>query len=236
MSTQLTTPVGRIVWGNPLVGREKMKNGQKVLKDGKPVIEYSFGLAIPKADFGPIAAAMEAEAKAACPQGIPPSFAWKVKDGDTGVDKNGQPLNLKPGYPGHMVIALTTEFPIRVFQRNGNEFPQMTGGVKTGDYCRAQITIRGHGAQPGVVGAKAGLYMNPDMVEFLGYGEAITTQANPAEAFGQPVTLPPGASATPTASGPMPTAAPQAAPAPAPAPSAPTAPAAPHTTFPWGNG
>lgn len=233
MSTQLTTRPGRIVWGNPLQGRPKMKNGQKVTKNGADVIEYTFGLAIPKADFAEIAAAMTAEANAVCPQGIPPDFASKVKDGDTGLDKDGKPLNLKPGYAGCMVIAMSTEYPIPVYKRNGAAFDQLTQGVKTGDFARAQVTINGHGRSPGVQGAKPGLYFNPNMVEFLGYGEEIRGAANPDAAFGDAPALPAGASATPTASGPMPSnnAAPQAG---QPAPAAPATPAAPHTAFPWG--
>lgn len=233
MTTQLTTPAGRIVWGNPLVARDKEKNGQKVTKNGTQVKEYTFGLAIPKDQFAEIGAALNAEAKAVCPQGIPADFATKVKDGDTDKDKNGNPLSAKPGYAGHFIIACSTEYPIPVYKRNGAQFQQMTDGVKTGDFVRAQLTINGHGRTPGVMGAKPGLYFNPNMVEFLGYGEEIRGAANPDAAFGAPAALPAGASATPTASGPMPAATQPAAPD---AQQAPTAPTAPHTAFPWGGG
>ena len=230
MSTKIVTPTGRIVWGNPLVGRQKEKNGVKVVKDGKPVLEYTFGLAISKGEFAAIGAAMQAEATAACPQGIPPDFAFKMKDGDTGVDRNGAPLNVKPGYAGCFVLALSTEYPIPIYQRNGSAFAQLTSGVKTGDYARAELTINGHGRQAGVTGSKPGLYLNPNMVELVGYGQAIVGAANPDDAFGQAAALPPGATAAPTASGPMPSAG--AAPPVAEQP--PAAPVAPHSAFPWG--
>ena len=236
MTTQITTPCGRIVWGNPLVGRQKEKNGQKVMKDGKAVMEYTFGLAIPKAEFGEIGAALQAEAQAACPQGVPPDFAFKVKDGDKDVDKNGQPLSAKQGYAGHFVLSVSTEYPIPVFKRNGAAFAQINDGVKTGDYVRAQITINGHGRAPGVTGSKPGLYLNPNMVEFLGYGEAILGAANPDAAFGAPVALPQGASATPTAQGPMPAAPQVQAPFATQTQSPPPPPATPNTNFPWGGG
>lgn len=229
MSTQIITPPGRIVWGNPLVGREKKdNNGAPVLKDGKPVLEYQFGLAVPKNLFGELGAAMQAEAQAACPQGIPADFAYKMKDGDTGQDARGNPLSGKPGYAGCYVLACSTTFPIPVYRRAGDNFEQLTQGVKTGDFVRAQLTIAGHGRAAGKTGSKAGLYLNPNMVEFLGYGEEIRGQASPDDAFGAPVAaLPAGASATPVASGPPPAVAP-------PAPQAPAAPATPHAAFPWG--
>lgn len=238
MTTKIVTPAGRVVWGNPQLARDKEKNGQKVVKDGKVVQEYTFGLAVPKAEFAALAAAMQAEAAAACPQGIPADFAYKIKDGDTGVDKNGGPLNVKPGYAGCYVLSCSTEYPIPVFKREGANFVQMVGGVKTGDFIRAELTINGHGRAPGVTGSKPGLYLNPNMCEFLGYGEEIRGGANPNDAFGQAVAAPAGASATPLASGPMPSA--PAAPGPfggapqAPQPAAPAAPVAPHTGFPWG--
>lgn len=235
LSTQIVTPPGRIVWGNPLVGRPKKdNNNQPVLKDGKPVTEYQFGLAIPKAQFAEIGAAMQAEAQAACPQGIPADFAYKFKDGDTGTDAKGGPLSAKAGYAGCIVIACSTEFPIPVYKRNGASFEQLTQGVKTGDFVRVQLTINGHGRAPGKMGAKPGLYLNPNMVEFLGYGEEIRGSANPDDAFGAPVAaLPEGASAMPVASGPMPSVAAPAPQAPA-APAAPAAPVAPNQNFPWG--
>ena len=240
MSTKLVTPPGRIVWGNPLVGRPKKdNNNQPVMKDGKPVIVYEFGLAIAKNLFAELGAAMQQEATAVCPQGIPADFAYKIKDGDTGTDQRGNALSSKPGYAGCYVLACSTEFPIPVYKREGGAFVQLTQGVKTGDFVRAEITINGHGRAPGKMGAKPGLYLNPNMVEFLGYGEEIRGAANPDDAFGTPVELPAGASATPTASGPMPSAnqAPAAPFAQSPAPSAPQAPAAPpvpHNAFPWG--
>lgn len=232
MSTQLITGVGRIVWGNPLQSRPKEKNGQKVLKDGVQVVEYTFGLAIPKGEFGELGGAMQVEATAVCPQGIPPDFSYKMKDGDTGLDKNGGPLNVKPGYAGHYVLALSTEYPIPVYRRNGATFEQMSSGVKTGDYVRVQLTINGHGRQPGVTGAKPGLYLNPNQVEFLGFGEEIRGSIDPNAAFGAAPApaLPPGASATPTvsAAAPFPGAPPAQ-------PQQPAAPPTPHAGFPWGN-
>lgn len=238
MSTKITTPVGRIVWGNPLTGRPKKDDsGKPVTKDGQPVIEYSFGLAIPKADFGPVGEAMQAEATAIVGAGqrIPPDFAFKMKDGDTDTDKKGNPLRDKPGYAGCYVLACSTEIPVRCFGWDGSKWVQATAGIKTGDYGRAELQIRGHGAKPGARGSKPGLYINPDQFVLDGSGEAIVNSANPDEAFGQgPAALPQGASATPTAAAPtMPAGngSPFAASPPAPTPAAPVQ---PDNAFPWG--
>lgn len=227
MSTKITTPVARIVWGNPTIGRPKKDDsGKPVTKDGQPVIEYSFGLAIPKGEFGPVGDAMQAEAVAVCGAGqpIPSEFAFKMKDGDTDKDKKGNPLNLKPGYAGCYVVACNTEIPVRCYKHDGSKWVQVTDGIKTGDFGRAELQIRGHGAKPNARGSKPGLYINPDQFVLDGYGDAIVNAANPDDAFGAgPVALPAGASATPNASAPMPPA------------TTPAAPVAPHTGFPWGN-
>lgn len=242
MSTKVVTPPGRIVWGNPLEGRPKQKNGQPVLKDGKQVIEYAFGLAIPKADFGvaqpnqtmSLAQALQAEAAAACPQGVPNDFSYKIKDGDTANDGQGRPLRDKPGNAGCYILSLSTEYPIPVFKAEGAGFVQLTQGVKTGDFCRVEVQLNGHGRDPKVMGSKPGLYANPTMVEFLGFGEEIRGgAADPSAAFGARVALPPGASATPVAThaapavsnGPFNTTPPQ---------EAPPAPVQPNSPFPWG--
>lgn len=244
MSTQHTTAVGRLVWGNPFTARD-VKDGQgKVVngQDGKPLQEYSFGLSIPKSECAAIFAVMGAEAAAACPGGIPANFAWKYKDGDTN-DANGKPYSAREGYAMCAVFSFNTRFPVPVFQRQGSGLVQLTQGVKTGDFVRVAVTIDGHGAKPGVMGSKAGLYLNPTMVELVGYGEAILRGADPDDVFATPAALPAGASATPVASGPMAAPqAPQAAPqppgfppqAPAAAPTAPAAPPQPHATFPNG--
>lgn len=228
MTSQIVTSVGRIVWGNPATGLEKKKNNQPVIKDGKTVIEYAFGLAIPKDQFVDVGAAMQAEAAAVFPQGVPQDFSFKTKDGDTDKDGKDRPLCDKVGYAGCYVIACSTEFPIPVFKKNAaGKFAQLQANeIKTGDFVRVQLTINGHGRAPGVTGSKPGLYLNPSMVEHVGYGEEIRGQADPDGVFGGEAPLPAGASATPVASGPPPSA-PQA-------PQSPAAPSAPHGSFPWG--
>jgi hypothetical protein len=61
----------------------------------------------------------------------------------------------------------------------------------------------------GATGAQAGIYLNPNIVRLLGFGERIMSGPTPDQAFAdRPAALPAGASATPVA-GPMPAQQPQ---------------------------
>lgn len=202
MPTQFTTGAARIVWGNPLIAKPKTdQNNRPVLDDqGKPIMQWSFGIAIPKAEAAGLYQAMQAEAATLYPQGVPQNFAWKFKDGD-GLDDQGKPFSTREGYAGHIVLSVSTEsFAPRVVRLNGGAYSDMTDGVKTGDYVRVALTLKAHSGKANVRGSVPGLYMNPQMVEFLGYGEAIINGPDAMTVFGgQQVALPPGASAVPLA-------------------------------------
>ena len=49
----LRTPVGRVVWGNPKKSQIKkdQRTKQPILKDGKPVEQWAFGVAFTKPEF-----------------------------------------------------------------------------------------------------------------------------------------------------------------------------------------
>jgi hypothetical protein len=207
----LSTGVGRIVWGNPLVAKQRRddNNQPKLKADGTPDMVYSFGFAIPKADFSPVYSVMQQEAMGIFPNGqFPADFAWKFVDGD-GVDRKGQPYSKRIGYAGHYVMAIESNFPIRVVQYQGGSY-QDWNQVKTGDYVVVNLDIVGHGQKPGVRMSKPGLYINPKMACFVGYGEEINNGPDAQSIFGNAqFALPPGASAAPLApSAPLPGAAP----------------------------
>lgn len=208
---------GRIVWGSGKTlfeGKPKVDSTTKqprLGKDGRQLIEYGFGLAVNKAiitqeNMAPgrpaeFYAAMFSEAMSLFPgaQAVPKQFAMKTKDGDIDADDKGIPYSQRTGYAGHIVLACTTTIPIKWFrfdpQTNQNYIVEE--GIKVGDYVNVQLQIKAH---PAIGQSKAGLYLNPLAVQFVGYGEAIINAPSGDQIFGAGAPqLPPGASAQPVA-------------------------------------
>lgn len=231
MAIAITTGTGRVVWGNPFTKTPKTDNlGKPVLKpDGTPATQWAFGLAIPKTDasIAAIWAAMQTEAKSHYPHGVfPPDYAWKLLDGDSndrGDAKNGKPpkpYSDREGYGGNYVLSIKSELdtPPPFFMWVNNQWQQVDpnnigGGnkFKTGDYVQVGLNIVAH------MGQSPGLYLNPNGIQFVGFGNAIIKGPDANAMFGAgPAALPAGASAVPTA----PAAAPMAMPGPAAAPAA----------------
>lgn len=200
---EFTTPVGRIVWGHPCRSKDKTNDdNQKVMKaDGSGVVQqWSFGLAIPKADFQQhVWPYLFQEASTGYPNGAPGNFAWKYVDGD-GVDNKGNPFSQREGYAGHYVLAISTELMAPpIFKFNGTGFTQQPAeALKCGDYVAVGINAKLN--VPRDAKKKPSLYINPVAVEVIGYGTEIvsTGSVDPAAMFGGVSRqLPPGASATP---------------------------------------
>ncbi len=201
---------GRIVWtsGDLFKGRQKIDMNTKQPRRnaaGEIMMEYGFGLAVMKASLaqtgagqpGEIWAAIHAEAMTLYPNGqIPPSFAMKYKDGDT-IDDKGISFAQREGYSGHLVFACTTSLPIKYFKyENGNNI-LINEGIKCGDYVNVQLQIKAH---PAFGQGKAGLYLNPNAVQLLGYGKEIINTPSGDAIFGtQALPQYPGASAMPVA-------------------------------------
>ncbi len=187
---------GRIVWtsGDLFKGNHQKDDRTKQLKynqDGTPVIQYGFGLAIPKIDpktnswhpeYVKIYQALQAEALTLFPGGqIPQNFAMKFKDGDTDVDPSGTPYKNREGYVGHIVLACTTYIPIKYFRyENGNHI-LVNEGFKNGDYVNVQVNIKAH---PAIGQGKAGLYVNPSAVQFIQAGKEIINTPSGDQIFG----------------------------------------------------
>lgn len=202
MPTEITTPVGRIVWGHPTKSRTKtdQRTKQPILKDGQPVQQWAFGVAWDKATFQQyIWPALAAEAQAGYPGGTPPQFAFKYVDGDT-LDREGKPYNLREGYAGNIVLSISSEFrapPIFKFV-NGSYQQLQPDAVKCGDYVSVGLNLKVN--VPTDRTHTPGLYVNPTAVEFVAYGTEIISAAtaDPNAIFkGQQHQLPPGASAVP---------------------------------------
>lgn len=203
---------GRILWTvgkTPFDGSaRKDQMGKPIMNNqGEPAMQYGFGLAVPKPgpastpdevkNFMDMWNAIQSEAMALYPTGnIPPGFSFKYKDGD-GVDHKGMPFSSREGYAGHLVYALTTSLPLKFFKYNGGAYEQIREGIKCGDYVQVQVNVKGHLPKPGTQG-KPGLYLNPNMTLFLGFGKEIVNAPDASSVFGAaPPPMPTGASATP---------------------------------------
>ncbi len=218
---------GRLVWtsGDLFKGRIKTEFGTQTPKrnaKGETLMEYGFGLAVSKTLLnqcapgqpGEVWAVMHEQAYTLYPnRQIPPGFAMKYKDGD-GIDDKGVPFSQREGYAGHIVLACTTTIPIKFFKYENGQNILINEGIKCGDYCNVQLNIKAHGA----IGAgKAGLYLNPNAVQFLGFGKEIINAPSGDQIFGLSAPpMPAGASPTPIAPAGMimPTGAMPQAPAP----------------------
>lgn len=187
---------GRILWtsGNLFTGAHQKDDRTKQLKynqDGSPTIVYGFGLAIPKVDprtgqfteqWVKLYQTLMAEAQTLYPSGnIPPAFSMKYKDGDTDIDPSGIPYKQREGYEGHIVLACTTQLPIKFFRYEGGNNILVNDGIKCGDYVNVQVNIKAH---PAVGQGKAGLYVNPSAVQLIQPGKEIINTPSGDQLFG----------------------------------------------------
>lgn len=183
---------GRIVWavGDIFKGKPSLDQNTKqpkVDKFGKQLIQYGFGLAVPKmvdgqqnAELNAFHQACQAEALQLYPSGhIPPGFAMKYKDGDTDIDEKGVPYNKREGYPGHVVYALTSFVATKYFKWDQGKNMMINDGIKCGDYLNVQVYMQAHGP---IGTGKPGMYLNPNLAQLIGYGTAIVSKSYDVDA------------------------------------------------------
>jgi len=195
------TPImvqGRIIWGigqDLFAGKMKTDEHTKQLiidpKTGQGILEYGFGLAVPKykqgtTEFSPqwiaLYQALMSEAMTIYPNGQPPQdFAWKYKDADVIRDKNGKLYSEREGQAGHIVLSCTTQIPMKWFKWDGQQNVVVSTGFKVGDYVNVQLNIKAH---PPVGRGKPGLYLNPSAVQFITEGKPIFNAPSGDQMFG----------------------------------------------------
>lgn len=202
----LLTPVGRMVQGHPMEQQTTDHKGNPLVTKtgpniGKPRVAYFFAIAIPKNDpqWPAFKQQIDAIAQASYPAGEwqRPGFAWKIVDGDSTIpnENGGVPANME-GFPGNWVIRCSGGFEPKVYTAGGASQIVDKTQIKRGDYVRAYLSVKSNDQS----GSQAGIYLNPNMVEFVGYGQEIVTGPSGEQVFGgAPAALPPGASATPLA-------------------------------------
>ncbi len=233
MSEVFLSPIGRIVQGSVHQLRQATDDAgnPKVIASGanagQPQMELFFALAIEKQspDWPAFKQQLDRVAQQAFPGGEwnSPNFSNKVIDGD-GYDQSGQFNGAKEGFAGHWVVRFKTGYAIQAVKGGVTLDPKT---IRCGDYVRVTGTVAGNGG--GRAGGKGprkpGLYLNPNGVEFFGYGQEIVAGPDVKEAFKAapaPTYRPAGMSNTPVAG-----AAAAGAPAAPAMPAAPAAPAAP---------
>lgn len=198
------TGVGRLVSGHPLVERTTGFGGKAMTNmKGEPKTEYYIGLALPKSDPKTLEliANIKSLAAAAWPGGESTfsTFSMKIKDGDL------PEFSKKEGYPGNYVLSCSTGLAIKCVGVDGKSWIVDPAEIKCGYYIRVFLNVKSNKYIP-----KPGMFLNPSHLQLVGYGEIIETGMGIEEAMASapPVTLPPGASATPVAGPPPVTATP----------------------------
>lgn len=232
MPSNFTSPVGRMVQGDIFKPRTTDQQGNPLTiksgpNAGQPRSDYFVAVAVPKdsPDWPAFKAIIDAEAKAAWPQGQfnSPKFSNKIIDGD-GVDDNGKPNSDKPGFAGCWVVRFSSGFAPTLWARSKvlpehmrspdpEAFVQVTDPsvLKRGYFIRVAGNVAGNNNQQ-----SPGLYMNYNMVELVGYGDEIVSGPTASQAFGAPAAAPTVAAPAASAPAPAPTASPTEAPAPEP--------------------
>ncbi len=124
-------------------------------------------------------------------------FSWKISDGDLPNSKG----KIVDHNVGHYILWFSTAWtPKVVDQANAEMDPNL---LKRGYYLDMAFYAVGNK----LTNNQAGVFLNPEMLRFIGYGQEIVGGADADEVFaGRPVptNMPAGASATPVAPGAMP--------------------------------
>jgi len=228
MATNLTFPIGRLLWGSLYVAETKDYDGNPmVIKSGpdmgKPTQKFSFGVAIQKGtekswaetEWG---AKIWAEVQLSWPRGEynSPDFSWKITDGDSTSFKKGgtKPINQYAGYAGHWVITFGSTYAPSLWKiKDGARQPYQSNDFEQlvqPDFIKNGYYIQVAGSTASNQNAKnPGMYINHNQVCFMAYGEVLQGGGDPAAAgFGG--ALPAGATTAPVGGGFVPAQMPSA--------------------------
>ena len=232
-----TTPKGRLIFGDPWkMERLDYEGNVKTVKSGpnagqeRP--EYVLGLAILKSDpdVEVFRTAIHTVGQRDYPDvfdgalGIKPglAFALKYVDGDSQIpNQEGNKPCEKPNFPGCYVFTFKTARPLKKVTTGGLAEILDPEQLRTGDWVRIAGKMVGNGQ----TGRTAGIYLNPETVEFQHRGDSITGATDPKKAFAAPAAggIPQGATNQVAPAAPPVTPATVAPPANQVAPAAPTA-------------
>lgn len=101
-----------------------------------------------------------------------PSFAWKIEDGDSMIpNRNNRKNGETEGMPGHWIVGCGTVIAPKVWRAEGGRWVEWTqvDAVLPGDCVQVQLGVASNeNAQ------NPGIYLNPDLIVFRGYGPRIS--------------------------------------------------------------
>lgn len=192
-------PVGRYVGGSVEKGRHvEIKGVKQFHADGSPVLDYSFGFAIPKTPgkdwkdetWG---AQILAKAQQEFPQGQwqHASFSWKIQDGDSTIpNKKNKKNSDNPNYANSWVVWFSSRFPVKTVNAKGTAAIDASS-IRPGFWIQVLASVAGND------GETPGMYLNHDFVSFQAPGEEITFQQDASEVGFGNAPLPAGVSSTP---------------------------------------
>jgi hypothetical protein len=191
---------GRVVNGHPMARRPVTFKHPETRLDvplmdkvtGLQVTDSYFAVAVPKAgethwNQTPWGKQIHDKAVQDWPAGEygAADFSWKIIDGDSQVpNKKGKKPADREGWAGHWVVQCNTRFAVKCYHVGKYEPIQQIADekeIKTGDYCRALLGVRGNGPTE-----SPGVYINPDKFELARAGVPIVSDSgtSAADAFG----------------------------------------------------
>lgn len=211
---EILLPIMRLVQGSLSKPQDKDGDGKPlVIKSGpnmgKPTIKFFIAGAIEKkpgethwgqTEWG---AKLWALGHSTWPNGQAqaPTFAWKVEDGDNAIpNKKGKKNVDRVGFAGHWIVNLSTQFAPKTFNTDNSDMPAEM--IKLGYFVQTYITADSNRSD-----MNPGLFLNPSMVKFQGFGPEIHTGPDPSTvAWGG--AAPAGMAASPVGGGAMPSQVP----------------------------
>ena len=200
--SEILFPVGRMIGGSVYTAQvEKDSFGKpKLNSEGKQLTSFSFGVAIPKqgeqhwsqTPWGQ--QVFQVGATAHANHHRLPTYAWKIKDGDSTVpNRNGTIMNQQPGHAGCWIVWFKQTWAPKLVADKGATPLLEPDQIIPGYYVEVYANVIGN------TGPTPGVYMNPIAVNRAAFGEKIvSTQTIDTTGVGFGASpLPTGASATP---------------------------------------
>ena len=197
---QVLSISGQLVQGDVFTLKPQEYQGRpKLDKNNNQLNQLFFGVGVDKTspDFQNAYNAMYAEAMQGFPGGEyqRQDFSWKFVDGDQ------PPNNQKPHLQNRYIFRFTSNFNVTVVSKGGASVLTDPNSLKRGYFVRVFFTVKANGDA-----GKPGVFLNPQCVELIGYGEEIISGPDPTQLIANAGTMhiPAGMMNSPVATGPAP--------------------------------